>query len=116
MPTIAPLYLYEGNYREEYNHLNRAHFIGRVKILTPKVTYEEARCSLDDTTIYTTNIRLPRSMASISTDDLRSALRSYWHQGCTCQHDCCGHLFGGLTRMKRNKRNVWIQASYQRNF
>jgi hypothetical protein len=33
-------------------------------------------------------------------DDLINVLRGHFRRGCSCEYDCCGHYFGGLTLTK----------------
>lgn len=48
------------------------------------------------------------------------AMNDHYQQGCSCEHDCCGHLHGGLYGVEKpsnRKKNEWILTVwYGRNY
>lgn len=37
--------------------------------------------------------------------EIAGALRSQYSYGCRCEHDCCGHLNGGPSRIQKTSKN-----------
>jgi predicted SprT family Zn-dependent metalloprotease len=44
----------------------------------------------------------------VSREDVEQVLRDEFRWSCRCQHDCCGHRFGYVTRVQRVKRRNWV--------
>lgn len=50
-------------------------------------------------------------------DDIHAAFQGELAKGCSCEYDCCGHYFGGLSAVSQLSRLEWrITASYSRNY
>lgn len=60
-----------------------------------------------------------RTVSPMSAADIRDFLSGEYDKGCACEHDCCGHWFGGARRIRQaNKRGTRFTAivSYSRNY
>lgn len=50
-------------------------------------------------------------------EDVYEVLRDNNLRGCSCEHDCCGHYFGGVRGVTRlNDHEYIIESSYSRNY
>jgi len=56
----------------------------------------------------------------LTAEQVRAGLYDEYLKGCSCEHDCCGHLFGGIHDVERpynRKKNEWIlKVSYHPNY
>lgn len=65
--------------------------------------------------VIVTHIRLPASFKA-SRLTLRRSLADYFRHTCHCEHDCCGHFNGGVSRLIfKNKRNIVAIQRYNMN-
>jgi len=54
---------------------------------------------------------------AVNKDEIEAAFRGELVKGCSCEHDCCGHYFGGLSNVTQLSRLEWrITAAYSRNY
>lgn len=91
-------------------------FLGTVKILRRKHWMDYEECSLDDSSHSIQFVRLPLKMVGTDRIKLKRAIENHFHQRCFCEHDCCGHWFGGVQSTTfLNKRDIVIHTSYSRN-
>lgn len=101
MPYKAHLYTSDG----------AENFIGTVKAIPGGMRMEDD----GESQMIVTHIRLPTSF-SASRLTLRGSLADYFRQTCYCEHDCCGHFNGGVSRLIfKNKRNVVVIQRYNMN-
>jgi len=59
----------------------------------------------------------------VTEEQVTEAFKGDLAEGCSCEHDCCGHFHGGLTRVipfdhhKYNTGKSWLLVSgYSRNY
>jgi hypothetical protein len=61
-------------------------------------------------------IKVEGEMAQPGMVEVREVLAFYFKEGCSCQHDCCGHYSGGLHEiMQLNSRWYLVTTKYYRN-
>lgn len=52
-----------------------------------------------------TNLRVKfLSTLPKSTDEAKDEIYDHFRFGCGCEHDCCGHWFGGAYKVRRDPR------------
>lgn len=50
-------------------------------------------------------------------DDTRDDIRDYFRVRCSCQHDCCGHRFGGVSNIATMREGRYlVTVCTQRNY
>lgn len=89
------------------------------RILTAKAVVSRRHRTnegIDSSSHQTLRIRLPASFQSKDNGHLYNALLEHFHVCCYCEHDCCGHQFGGVDQMfKLSRRDVSVSLGYWRN-
>jgi hypothetical protein len=61
-------------------------------------------------------IRVINSPDEIDISQVKDAIREEYNRGCRCEHDCCGHLFGGIIGDVVYKSSLYFfKVSYNRN-
>lgn len=73
-------------YVDEYRHMDRHEFIGRVKLTPARMV--RAPEGFDDGGTYVRYCRLPRDMDKAQVKQALTDTFSHW--GCSHEHDCCG--------------------------
>ncbi len=103
-------------YNADYKHLDKWHDADwQYRVLT--------NTNIDDDGLeegYTQTIIIDTT-DDLTIEDVFSAMSGLMSQGCSCEHDCCGHYFGGLSQVKSashsHKSNKFIlTANYSRNY
>lgn len=74
-----------------------------------------ARVTDDDSTGSTWKLTAPHSLRKADRDYIREELRDQFDRRCYCEHDCCGHVFGGLSSLKRVRGHYIFTVGYARN-
>lgn len=50
-------------------------------------------------------------------DETRDNIRNRFDERCSCQHDCCGHRFGGVSNIATMREGRYlVTVNTQRNF
>lgn len=50
-------------------------------------------------------------------DETRDSIHSRFHERCSCQHDCCGHRFGGVSNIAMMRKGRYlVTVCTQRNY
>ena len=105
---VNTTHTYNPDYKHEDTWENRSWCW---RILSDKTEdYEERRIN---------RIRI-KTDKTVSIRALDRSLQDYFVKGCSCEHDCCGHWFGGLDSIKRpknrKKNEYMITVSYSQNY
>lgn len=100
-----------GPYRPSYRHLNTTEDLGfEVKVV-------KGRPSLDDDGGISYALYLTTAQP-VARRDMIDAL-AVFERDCRCEHDCCGHYFGGAhyrTLRSNNRGTRWtVRVAYARN-
>lgn len=91
-------------------------YLGTVKLLRRKHWLTDEDCSLDVSSQAIHMIHLPVKMKGVDRVKLMRAIEHHFHQRCFCEHDCCGHWFGGVRSVRfTSKRDIVVTTSYSRN-
>lgn len=72
----------------------------------------------DDGEVFTKEcyVRIMDEPEGITPDQTREGLRGLYAKSCTCEHDCCGHYFGGIMSDILYKAGMYeFTAKYFRN-
>lgn len=103
-------------YNADWKHLDSWHDADwQYRVLT-STTIDEA--GLEESYTQTTIIK---TTDNLTIEDVFTAMSGQMSQGCSCEHDCCGHYFGGLSQVisahHSHKSNKFIlTANYSRNY
>ena len=79
------------HYRPEYSYLDESEFLATVGV------YQEPDPVEDDGENVAWNMcaTIPHYVPPTERHKYENALYDTLYRGCTCEHDCCGHFFGG---------------------
>ena len=124
VPSIRLTFKYIPAYSYEDEHLNlgRDHMVKRTSFCS---YYRNEEDCLDVSRIEISRFHLPLCMTRKAKRYSKQRYRDFlWNifgdrftAGCTCEHDCCGHWFGGVSKIRTNgPREVIVEASYSRNY
>lgn len=96
-------------YNSGWSHLDEWQDIGTARHLG------DQRRTTDHDSVRVSRIWSVSSTASA--EDIRRALLDLETHGCTCDHDCCGHMqWLGINARRVGKTNIWVtRASGYRN-
>ena len=64
------------------------------------------------------NLRVKFLSLPESTDEAKDEIYDHFRFGCSCEHDCCGHWFGGAYKVRkdpRKKGEYTLRVISQRN-
>jgi len=84
------------------------------RVLSRHIKYD-----YDDEGGYAKTYRI-KTNKSVPREELRAVMRDAFIKGCSCEHDCCGHYFGGLLDIdrpdNRKKNEYLVHTSYSPNY
>ena len=80
-------------YNPDYAHLDEWEKIGTATLWHQDRQFDEMEYSPDDS--YTQEV-MAELNEPYARADVEQALRDQMRWSCSCEHDCCGHYFGGV--------------------
>lgn len=87
-------------------------YVGTLKVVNGKIF---RRGGIDANTEQLHFARIPQHMRHLNYRQLYNALEEHYGETCYCEHDCCGHFFGGVQDIHINGRYLMFRTHYQRN-
>lgn len=106
-------------YNPDWSHLEKAKYVGTIHILSNiQGEDQEYQDAIDETYSYKVLVMEKGRACGATNDEIKKALRFEWAAGCSCEHDCCGHFFGGInSKIVRYGDSCWtFESSYSRNY
>jgi hypothetical protein len=103
-------------YITSYSHLDNWEFIGQVEYFKSDDYGDESYD--EDESVRQDNLVIVYLAESHTREEAESALRDMARKGCNCEHDCCGHYFGGISSNFTwlDSSTVRFTSTYQRNY
>lgn len=101
------------SYNNGWQHLDKWGDGGWFHILSQSAPiYDEDDFYGEDWSRYM-RIKAPYGMPR---DTVKRILNSSFQRSCTCEHDCCGHVFTSTGDIKRLRRREWlVEVRYRVN-
>ena len=117
MATTTDLYvLLTHKYNPDHQYLDNREFVGTM-------TYgSDPTCRDIDTSDGSVTkhymARVEPVSPNIRVSVIKKALEDHFRVGCSCEHDCCGHSFGGVRQIKYlgDGHLYSITCGYARNY
>lgn len=99
-------------YREAYSHLDQWEQIGTAEIIRSTKT---KIASDGNRHAYLSLIKV-KAEPDATPVEIADAILDTYQQECRCEHDCCGHMFGGARHAKHLRGDLYaVKMSFHRN-
>lgn len=105
-------------YNPDYKHLDNHEFVGTMTYgsdpTRPDTSDNSYECNVTEHYIARVEPVSPHIRVSV----IKKAIEDHFRTGCSCEHDCCGHSFGGVRQIKYlgDGHLYSITCGYARNY
>lgn len=113
MSTTPLVVLRTRKYTPDNAHLEEQETIGTVTLELDPTREIELNEDGDPTTYYIARVQ---TEPNVTVQDIHCALRDMLRVGCSCEHDCCGHLNGGAAELIDHHPVYLLTAKYYQNY